>query len=255
MTNHSNPHKRCRPTIMVIALLGLGVVCMFCAPNAFAIGPEDTLQQMTTPNIVLPSQNTNAPGWNLDKPVLTSPSTTPSHGGPTPNANYNSPLTPITGFPTTDKVFGNIQAGQKAFGDGDYMMAISHYQAALRQNPDAGRAASLYHNLGLAYAKTEQIQLSIAAYQHALRLRPQYDQTYASLAKLYTENDLAPKAIEMLEKAVTRNPMDARAFYLLGWIGYMSEQPDIARSAWKQFITLAPKDRLTPMARQHLAKV
>jgi tetratricopeptide (TPR) repeat protein len=222
--------------------------------SAWAQGAEDTLQNMTTPNIVLPSQ-TDTPGLNLDKPVLTSPNTTPSQGGATPNANYNTPLTPITGFPTTDPIFGNIQAAQKAMADGEYPQAIGLFQAALRQNPDAGRAASLYHNLGLAYAKSGQTQLSIAAFQHALRLRPQYDQTYASLAKTYTEAGLAPTAMAMLQKAVAQNTLDARAYYLLGWVGFASGQPTVAKSAWQRYITLTPNDGLAAIAKKRLAKI
>jgi len=132
----------------------------------------------------------------------------------------------------------------------DYLAkAISYAQKATRIYP---RMTTAYLNLGLAYAKTGQFDLSLSSFDNAFKIAPRQPNKnafYNMLADvLYQKgNSLGAtqqwaEGIVLFRKAIALNPDVARYWYDLG--GYLYNTGDLANAgaAWKKAYSLDPKD-------------
>ncbi len=81
-------------------------------------------------------------------------------------------------------------------------------------NPDWMR----WNNLGIAYLDELQYADALAAFEHVLKLRPDYADVYINLALTDIEWEKYEMARPSLEKALKLSPWNARALYYLGLI-------------------------------------
>jgi tetratricopeptide (TPR) repeat protein len=85
----------------------------------------------------------------------------------------------------------------------DYASAEREYRAVIAATPDFAEA---YLNLGLVYQLQEQRSLAMAAFRHALRLRPQLIGANLFLGIDLCQEGEAASAIPYLAKVTTENP-------------------------------------------------
>lgn len=71
------------------------------------------------------------------------------------------------------------QEGLAVFADGKYDEAISHYNEAIRLDPNNAKA---YNNRGVANAKLGKYDQAISDYTRALQLNPQFAEAYHNRA-------------------------------------------------------------------------
>ena len=89
----------------------------------------------------------------------------------------------------SDEAEMHNQEGLTSFSAGKYDEAISHYNAALKIDPNNFKA---YNNRGVAYSKMGKYDLAISDYTKALKLNPKFAEAYQNRAMSYfRSNDYA----------------------------------------------------------------
>jgi tetratricopeptide (TPR) repeat protein len=81
-------------------------------------------------------------------------------------------------------------------------------------NPDWMR----WNNLGIGYLDQLQYEDAMSAFEHVVRLRPDYKDGYINVGLTYIEWEKYAEARAPLEKALTLHPDDARALYYLALV-------------------------------------
>jgi tetratricopeptide (TPR) repeat protein len=122
----------------------------------------------------------------------------------------------------------HFNAGDQYFDQGLYAKAIEEYQQAVKIKPDWALA---HNNLGLAYAKAQQLESAIREYNEAIKLDPKIAEAYYNLASIYYDRRAFPQAILHYKKALEINPRLAEAHHNLGAAYYETKQYE---SAWKE---------------------
>ncbi len=88
---------------------------------------------------------------------------------------------------------------------------IAAFQEAIRLRPDYAEA---YNNMGLVYLQTGEDEPAIAAFRKAVELRPDYADAHQNLGAILTSSDAA-EAVRELETAVSLQPRLLKAQYNL----------------------------------------
>jgi tetratricopeptide (TPR) repeat protein len=91
--------------------------------------------------------------------------------------------------------------------------AIAAYTEVLAKNPQIAEA---HYNIGYLKGQKKDWPGAEAAYLKALEVRPGYGEAISALARVYQESGQAAKATELLTKAATDNPKDAKVQFNLG---------------------------------------
>jgi tetratricopeptide (TPR) repeat protein len=123
---------------------------------------------------------------------------------------------------------------------GRYDDAAAAYNEALSKNPTLApaTAAHIHHNLGMVYTLKKDTASAEAAFQKALELKPDYADAYVGLANLYMGSGQLPKAQEMMAKAATQFPEDAKIQSQVGVVLFNMGKYDEALAALKKAETL-----------------
>lgn len=100
----------------------------------------------------------------------------------------------------------HLQAGIKAYKEGDLASATEQLQAGARIDPLAYR---LHFHLGLLYGKQGQIYDAIQELETALQINSRHFPALRNLAVLYQKAGFRNKAIEAWERALSVAPDDA----------------------------------------------
>jgi tetratricopeptide (TPR) repeat protein len=93
--------------------------------------------------------------------------------------------------------------------------AISHWEQALRLNPDY---VEVHNNLGNALAGTGKIGEAIAHYEQALRIKPDFAVAHINLANALAGTGKTGEAIAHDEQALRIKPDFAEAYNNLAWL-------------------------------------
>lgn len=105
--------------------------------------------------------------------------------------------------------------GRIYYQEGYIELATGQFERVLKRNPAAYKA---YDNLGLCYQAAGDTQRALGAFLAAIKLvetdHPEYEWPYTNLADLLLKQDDAKRAYDAASKAVNRNPMSARGFYI-----------------------------------------
>ena len=94
-----------------------------------------------------------------------------------------------------------------------YPNALAAFQSALRLKPDD---ATLHFNLGITYSRLEQYENAVNAFKEALRLKPDLALASNSLGLAYFNLDRYSEALAAHKEAVRLEPNDATAINNLG---------------------------------------
>jgi type IV pilus assembly protein PilF len=122
---------------------------------------------------------------------------------------------------------------------GKYKEAVSYYKKAVAIDPNYSEAVN---NLGIAYAELEQWDEAIHQFNTALN-DPTYrtpDRAYSNLGFVYYMKGEYGKAEKALKEALVRNPVSARAVYVLGLVYIQLGNDDLAIDSFMKAIGMVP---------------
>lgn len=120
---------------------------------------------------------------------------------------------------------------------GRYEDAIAAFEEAVRMKPDD---ASAYYNLGVVYHKSERHEDAIESYGQAIHINPLYSEAYYNLGVAYNESGMHEEAITAFREAVGIKPDYVIAHSNLGVTFYKSGMYEEAITAFKEAVDIKP---------------
>ena len=171
---------------------------------------------------------------------------------------------------TTGNDMAHIQVGNCLFKNGKTEEAIKHYTEALRINPYADRAhnnlgnayallgrpdkadreyrAALamranpvaYYNLGNLYSRQGKLNESVAYYEKALEIQPDYPEVHTNLADVLTRLGRLDEAAEHAAEVQRLMPNSAEAHYRMAGILVQRKDFNGAMVQYREAIRLKP---------------
>ena len=121
---------------------------------------------------------------------------------------------------------------------GNYDMAISEFEAALRLNPNYFFALS---NLGNVYGKKKEYTKAILYTKQALQKKPDYAPGHYNLAKALHMKGSPEKALVSYRSAIKYNPYFEEAFFNIGFLALELRQPKESVENFKNFLKMQPR--------------
>ena len=119
-----------------------------------------------------------------------------------------------------------------------YREAEGAYRQSIKLDPY--NAADAYYALGLNYRDWGQFDEEVAAYKHAIRLRPDYANAYDRLGQRYLQLRKYGEAIEAFKQLAMLKPADANTQNNLGEAYEAAARHDEAIETFRQAIRLKP---------------
>ncbi len=112
--------------------------------------------------------------------------------------------------------------------------------------------ASLYYNLGLAYARKKKMDAAKRAYRRALLHNPDLVSAYVNLGNILFHQGEFREAINAYQEALKRDGNTHNARANMGWAHLSLGQINDARRAWRRVLQTAPNH---PSAKAGMARV
>jgi Tfp pilus assembly protein PilF len=109
---------------------------------------------------------------------------------------------------------GALQAGIDRFMSGDYKGAVQEFQRAVGLSQYSSYAVDAASYLAEAYLKLDKTEKAIDAYETAVRLDPQRDDTRIQLGNLFYSQQRYDEARQQYQEAVRINPSANNRFSL-----------------------------------------
>lgn len=122
-------------------------------------------------------------------------------------------------------------------GLADYESALEAFRAAQKLHP---LDPYVHWSVGNALFLLNRLDDAIAAYRHALELKPQFVRALASLANAYQRQGKLREARETFETVVTMNVEDGKSYYVRGLSFMMLGRTDEAIADFRKTIELCP---------------
>jgi type IV pilus biogenesis/stability protein PilW len=122
---------------------------------------------------------------------------------------------------------------------GKYEEAVSYYSKAVAIDPNYSEAIN---NLGIAYAELEQWDEAVHQFNTALK-DPTYltpGSAYSNLGFVYYMKGKYREAEKALKEALVRNPVSARAMYVLGLVYIKLGDDKLAIDSFMKTIGMVP---------------
>ena len=152
------------------------------------------------------------------------------------------------------KAFFHLKSGEIDQAINAYTIAIKHKKRTLFFS----KAPSLYNNLGQAYLSKTQYDEAIAAFKHALEIKPDAVEVFINLATAYLKQNLPRRALEACQQAIRIDPRSPFAHYNLACayalVDDAAKAIDSLESAIKldkQIKTYAQEERAFDTLRSH----
>ncbi|WP_303675134.1 tetratricopeptide repeat protein [Vampirovibrio chlorellavorus] len=162
------------------------------------------------------------------------------------------PPTKGMAYDLKDNAIAHARNGQLLMERQQYDEAIEEFKAAIRLNPYASMAASLYNNLGMAYRLTQNYPNAYASFQRAIRLQPPFALYYRNLIDTYRRAGQLPAVKSQLITRTRDNPDNAEAWFLLGLAYQQEGTPEQAQPCFERFLKLQPEAELARAAQAAL---
>lgn len=115
--------------------------------------------------------------------------------------------------PFDAKALREFEKGNQKQREEDFPSAITHYQKALKIEPDLYPALN---NLGAIYLRQSDLARAESAFLKSLEINPRDSEPYINLGHVSYEQAQYPQAIERLEKGLKRSPESAVGHFFLG---------------------------------------
>ncbi len=146
---------------------------------------------------------------------------------------------------------GAVQAylGHALFASGDVDSAIQHYQIAIRLKPEFSET---YNNLGVALAAQGRHREALPVYLEAVRLRPRWSLPRVNLSITLSALGAFKDASIEAERAIKLEPLSAKAYHALGCAFGNLGRLNQAADAFRRAVELDPYDNVS---RDYLEKV
>jgi tetratricopeptide (TPR) repeat protein len=136
----------------------------------------------------------------------------------------------------TAKTFFDI--GVEEAGKMEYSEAVDAFQHAIKLKPDYAEA---YHKLGDAYYSLHRYEEAYDSYKKAVKANPKYVDAYISLGSLASMLGNDDEAVRALESAVRLKPKNADAQFTLGNLYSEAGKYEKAAEAYKRAVKVKPK--------------
>jgi len=108
-----------------------------------------------------------------------------------------------------------------------------------------GSKQRAHFNRGLAYYHRGQLEESIAEYQKAIQINPNFAQARNNLGSVYYNQSKLEEAIVQYQRAITINPNYAKAHYNLGVVYHQQGKLEEAIAQYQQAIATNPNNDKT----------
>jgi len=135
--------------------------------------------------------------------------------------------------------------GETFFKKGDYQRAIAYLSQAIKKNPSS---ATLWRNLGSAYALAQDYNNSILCYERALKRNPHDIKTHYNLSLVHNFKG-SPEDLKLAEDSAKQgledDPNHAPLHSSLGNIYADESKDEQALKEYEKAIELNPKDPIT----------
>jgi len=192
-------------------------------------------------------------------PQMTLPTAAPAQVSHAPAVDLSAELNALkAGDSTTaiaglEKILANAPASPEAhllLGQAYYRAdqkdkADEQYLAAFQLNPAAvppldSQDADEWLKIGNAHASLGQLDEALAAYQTALKIRPDKPAALTNVGVVYYQQGRFDDAVQQLQKALEIDPQDAETQYMLGATYVQQQKLDEAEKSFSTAIELKP---------------
>jgi choline-sulfatase len=129
-----------------------------------------------------------------------------------------------------------LNAGD-AFRVGDFATGEDLLLQVRAKDP---HVSAVPYMLGEAALRQKKWDRSVDELQKALEIDPTFDQAMTALARALHETGDDASARKWLDRALTQNPQNFRAWYELGWIESKNNNRDAAEHAYQKALSLQP---------------
>lgn len=130
---------------------------------------------------------------------------------------------------------------------GAYASAIDELPRYIAEHPKSYRAWSL---LGFAYARSDQPDRALAAFDESLKLNPEWDNAYVGKGVVHRMRGELDEALASYRRAIELSPRNSHAYTSIAVIEIQRGNDDAAVAAAEQAWSL---DRRTPEVAANLA--
>ncbi|MCL5037642.1 MAG: tetratricopeptide repeat protein [Chloroflexi bacterium] len=120
----------------------------------------------------------------------------------------------------------------------DWTSELTIWKDVTQKSPNKYRG---WGNLGNSYKERKMYNEAIAAYDRALKLKPDYADAMTSLSAVYIDTNMFPQAEQVLKAAIAANPTQPLTYYNLGLFYAKQNIDDKAEEAYMQCLKYAPE--------------
>ena len=134
---------------------------------------------------------------------------------------------------------------------GQHDQAIAKFNEAIAIIPTC---YNCYNNIGFSYTVKKDYVSAETAYRKSMELKPDDAAAYVALAGIFFNTGKAADAKPLVEKAVTLDPSNADAHYILG-MTLVTDNAAKAKSEFEEFVKLAPTAPNAAIAKSLIAEL
>jgi tetratricopeptide (TPR) repeat protein len=134
---------------------------------------------------------------------------------------------------------------------GQHDQAIAKFNEAIAIIPTC---YNCYNNIAFSYSAKKDWANAEAAYKKSIEVKADDAAAYVGLAGIYFNTGKAPDAKPLVEKAVSIDPSNADAHYILG-MTLVAESPAKAKTEFEEFVKLAPNAPNAAIAKQLISEL
>lgn len=80
-----------------------------------------------------------------------------------------------------------FDSGMKSAKNGDFQIALSHFQNSINQKLSAKKLSQIHYNLGVCLYQLKQSEKAVAEFEQAINLNPNYEKAFYALGMAKTE--------------------------------------------------------------------
>ncbi len=126
-------------------------------------------------------------------------------------------------------------------GKGKHALSIADYSNAILYADDSEELATIYYHRGRAYHQIHDEKSSLADYQQALEINPEYTEVYFSRALAFQQTDQEAAAIADYSRVIELQPDHAQAFYNRGLLYKKAGTDHLAIRDYNNAIKFKPR--------------